>query len=233
MKTLQLKVEALDIDFELARRLASSGTEVEIFTRTTSSHLPPVVPLDDGVLVKQSWDRFEKVMGPKVDGSWVLHQVTGGQRHEGRQPRPFVAQRFLGNLDEQLVALAHQLGDIVSPIVVAATGGLDSRGVQERRPLLGNHQGVTRNERPDVEEREHVVVLVHPVTRDLAGQDLVEDGLAHDRSVASAGAIRTVGGRHVLTARRESVDDAFELVERCDTPDFKNVAKLVKRLPVP
>ena len=37
---------------ELARRLASSGTEVEIFTRTTSSQLPPVVPLDDGVLVR-------------------------------------------------------------------------------------------------------------------------------------------------------------------------------------
>ena len=37
---------------ELARRLASSGTEVEIFTRTTSSQLPPVVQLDDGVLVR-------------------------------------------------------------------------------------------------------------------------------------------------------------------------------------
>mgnify|MGYP006870732822 CR=1 FL=1 len=32
--------------------------------------------------------------------------------------------------------------------------------VQERRPLLGNHQGVTRNERPDVEERQDVLVLV-------------------------------------------------------------------------
>jgi len=37
---------------ELARRLAAAGTEVEIFTRTTSSQLPPVVPLDDGVLVR-------------------------------------------------------------------------------------------------------------------------------------------------------------------------------------
>ncbi len=32
--------------------------------------------LDDGVLVRQSWDRFEKVMAPKIAGSWNLHQLT-------------------------------------------------------------------------------------------------------------------------------------------------------------
>ncbi|MBO9521782.1 MAG: D-inositol-3-phosphate glycosyltransferase [Nocardioidaceae bacterium] len=37
---------------ELARRLASRDIEVDIFTRTTSSALPPVVPLDDGVTVR-------------------------------------------------------------------------------------------------------------------------------------------------------------------------------------
>ena len=37
---------------ELARRLAASGTEVEIFTRSTSSRLPDVVPLEPGVLVR-------------------------------------------------------------------------------------------------------------------------------------------------------------------------------------
>jgi D-inositol-3-phosphate glycosyltransferase len=37
---------------ELARRLAALGTEVEIFTRATSSDLPPVVPMGDGVLVR-------------------------------------------------------------------------------------------------------------------------------------------------------------------------------------
>lgn len=37
---------------ELARRLAARGTEVEIFTRATSSSQPPVVPLTDGVLVR-------------------------------------------------------------------------------------------------------------------------------------------------------------------------------------
>ncbi len=37
---------------ELARRLAARGTEVEIFTRATSSDLPPVVDLADGVVVR-------------------------------------------------------------------------------------------------------------------------------------------------------------------------------------
>jgi D-inositol-3-phosphate glycosyltransferase len=37
---------------ELARRLADAGTEVEVFTRSTSSQLPPVVEMVPGVLVR-------------------------------------------------------------------------------------------------------------------------------------------------------------------------------------
>ena len=37
---------------ELSRRLAQMGTQVEIFTRATSSDLDPVVALDEGVLVR-------------------------------------------------------------------------------------------------------------------------------------------------------------------------------------
>ena len=37
---------------ELARRLAAAGTEVEIFTRSTSSQLPEVVEMSPGVLVR-------------------------------------------------------------------------------------------------------------------------------------------------------------------------------------
>jgi len=35
--------------------------------------------LDDGVLVQQSWQRFEKVMAPKMDGAWNLHLETQGE----------------------------------------------------------------------------------------------------------------------------------------------------------
>ncbi|OKH23568.1 polyketide synthase [Hydrococcus rivularis NIES-593] len=32
--------------------------------------------LDDGVLVQQSWERFQQVMAPKVQGAWNLHLAT-------------------------------------------------------------------------------------------------------------------------------------------------------------
>jgi acyl carrier protein len=32
--------------------------------------------LDDGILLQQDWERFTKVMAPKVQGSWNLHRLT-------------------------------------------------------------------------------------------------------------------------------------------------------------
>ncbi len=32
--------------------------------------------LDDGVLAKQDWSRFERVLKPKVCGAWILHELT-------------------------------------------------------------------------------------------------------------------------------------------------------------
>jgi acyl transferase domain-containing protein len=32
--------------------------------------------LDDGVLLQQTWPRFERVMAPKVQGAWNLHRLT-------------------------------------------------------------------------------------------------------------------------------------------------------------
>ena len=34
--------------------------------------------LDDGVLAKQNWSRFETVMAPKMEGAWHLHELTAG-----------------------------------------------------------------------------------------------------------------------------------------------------------
>ncbi|NEO42202.1 MAG: SDR family NAD(P)-dependent oxidoreductase [Moorea sp. SIOASIH] len=36
--------------------------------------------LSDGVLLNQSWSSFEKVMSPKVQGAWHLHQLTQNQQ---------------------------------------------------------------------------------------------------------------------------------------------------------
>ena len=54
--------------------------------------------------------------------------------------------------------------------------------VQVRLALLGDHERVSRRERVDVEEREHVLVLVDAV----AGNGPLED-LVEDRSLAHAG----------------------------------------------
>lgn len=35
--------------------------------------------LEDGVLAQQTWERFEKVMAPKVDGAWHLHALSQDQ----------------------------------------------------------------------------------------------------------------------------------------------------------
>jgi NAD(P)-dependent dehydrogenase (short-subunit alcohol dehydrogenase family) len=32
--------------------------------------------LDDGVLLQQTWERFAKVLAPKVEGAWNLHRLT-------------------------------------------------------------------------------------------------------------------------------------------------------------
>jgi len=34
--------------------------------------------LDDGALVQQSWERFAKVLAPKIEGAWNLHRLTRG-----------------------------------------------------------------------------------------------------------------------------------------------------------
>jgi acyl transferase domain-containing protein/acyl carrier protein len=32
--------------------------------------------LDDGIFINQSWERFERVLRPKIDGAWNLHRAT-------------------------------------------------------------------------------------------------------------------------------------------------------------
>jgi NADPH:quinone reductase-like Zn-dependent oxidoreductase/NADP-dependent 3-hydroxy acid dehydrogenase YdfG/SAM-dependent methyltransferase len=36
--------------------------------------------LSDGALMQQRWDRFVAPLGPKVDGTWMLHELTRGLR---------------------------------------------------------------------------------------------------------------------------------------------------------
>ena len=71
---------------ETARRLAESGVEVEIFTRSTSSALPPTVELAPGVLVRHvTAGPFEGLLKQDLPGQ--LCAVTAGvMRVEASRP---------------------------------------------------------------------------------------------------------------------------------------------------
>ncbi len=57
---------------EVARALAEAGEGLPSLAGVF--HAAGV--LDDGVLLEQSWDRFPKVLAPKVAGAWHLHELT-------------------------------------------------------------------------------------------------------------------------------------------------------------
>jgi NAD(P)-dependent dehydrogenase (short-subunit alcohol dehydrogenase family) len=58
--------------------------------RALLEKVPPQVPLrgivhsagvlEDGALMQQTWERFERPLGPKVEGTWALHSQTLGAR---------------------------------------------------------------------------------------------------------------------------------------------------------
>ncbi len=63
----------------------SEVSEIRALLSDIEANMPPLRGvvhaagvIDDGILGQQSWERFEKVMAPKVAGSWVLHQLTAG-----------------------------------------------------------------------------------------------------------------------------------------------------------
>ncbi|MGD1700258.1 type I polyketide synthase [Dapis sp. BLCC M229] len=81
---------------EIIKQLEQTGTQVSVLLGDIShkqdvakiidsiqNSLPPLKGvihaagvLDDGVLQQMSWDRFTKVMAPKVQGTWYLHELT-------------------------------------------------------------------------------------------------------------------------------------------------------------
>ena len=61
----------------------SRREDVQRLLETTRASLPPLRGvfhaagvLDDGILRLQDWERFERVMRPKVAGAWHLHELT-------------------------------------------------------------------------------------------------------------------------------------------------------------
>jgi acyl carrier protein len=76
LKTAGAQVQIVIVDVGNWTELGQAWTELQ-------SSMPPVRGvihaagvLDDGLLQDQSWERFVKVMSPKVQGGWNLHRLT-------------------------------------------------------------------------------------------------------------------------------------------------------------
>src|SRR4051794_1712839 len=70
-------------EVRVVRTDVSQRDDVAILMQEIDSTMPPLRGvlhtagvLDDGVLVQQTMERFARVMAPKVDGSWNLHEAT-------------------------------------------------------------------------------------------------------------------------------------------------------------
>jgi D-inositol-3-phosphate glycosyltransferase len=71
---------------EMARRLARAGTQVEIFTRSTSSRLPPAVEVDPGVVVRHiDAGPYEGLVKDELPGQLCAFSA-GVLRAEAEQP---------------------------------------------------------------------------------------------------------------------------------------------------
>ena len=79
-KLLQTGVEIVVAEADVSRRQDVARVLADI--GATASPLRGVMHcagvLDDGVLLRQDWARFAKVMAPKVTGAWNLHHLTSG-----------------------------------------------------------------------------------------------------------------------------------------------------------
>jgi acyl carrier protein len=77
---------AAGAEVRLAWADVARAEELARVLEDVTAHMPPLRGvihsagvLDDGVLLRQSWERFAAVMAPKVDGAWNLHVLTRGQ----------------------------------------------------------------------------------------------------------------------------------------------------------
>jgi malonyl CoA-acyl carrier protein transacylase len=71
-----VKINVIQGDVAQSKDVERLLAEIEVSMPSLRGIIHAAGVLDDGVLIQQSWDRFEKVMFPKIAGSWNLHQQT-------------------------------------------------------------------------------------------------------------------------------------------------------------
>jgi acyl transferase domain-containing protein/surfactin synthase thioesterase subunit/acyl carrier protein len=79
------ELEAAGVQVVMAQADVSQTEQLRSVLQEIGERLPPLRGimhaagvLDDGVLLRQEWERFAKVMAAKVAGAWNLHMLTPG-----------------------------------------------------------------------------------------------------------------------------------------------------------
>ncbi|MFG6107742.1 type I polyketide synthase [Leptothoe sp. EHU-05/26/07-4] len=70
----RVKVMAADVTSQAAMARVMKTIETSLPPLKGVIHIAGV--LDDGILLSQTWESFSRVMAPKVQGTWILHQLT-------------------------------------------------------------------------------------------------------------------------------------------------------------
>jgi len=63
-------------DVSISKEVAEVLTKIKTSMPQLRGIIHAAGVLDDGVLIQQNWERFQKVMAPKADGAWHLHTLT-------------------------------------------------------------------------------------------------------------------------------------------------------------
>jgi acyl transferase domain-containing protein len=73
------RIEIRSADVALRDEIAAVLREIDREMPPLAGILHAAGVLDDGVFLQQTWPRIEKVLAPKADGAWNLHEITAGK----------------------------------------------------------------------------------------------------------------------------------------------------------
>ncbi|MDP9360612.1 MAG: SDR family NAD(P)-dependent oxidoreductase [Acidobacteriota bacterium] len=101
--------------------------------------------VDDGVLQRQTWERFARVLAPKVDGAWNLHRLTE------HQPLDFFV--LFSSAVSLLGATGQANHTAASAFLDALAHARRAKGLPAISINWGGWLGVGAADRPEAEER--------------------------------------------------------------------------------
>ncbi len=79
MEKAGAQVHIYQVDISQYEQVAHVFAEMESTMPPLKGVIHSAGVLEDGALIRQDWERFARVMAPKVDGAWILHRLTSGK----------------------------------------------------------------------------------------------------------------------------------------------------------